>query len=83
MHDMGYRVNQNILNAWAENAGESFDWCLEGYSGLPVLDTTAPLFRRERPLTVPGLNHSMRLYWAVLPEGMLRKKNNRKLDGKG
>lgn len=42
MHDMGYRVNQNILNAWAENAGESFDWYLEGYSGLPVLDTTAP-----------------------------------------
>ena len=40
MHDMGYRVNQNILNAWAENAGESFDWYLEGYPGLPVLDTT-------------------------------------------
>ena len=33
MHDMGYRVNQNILNAWAENAGESFDWYLEGYPG--------------------------------------------------
>ena len=40
MHDMGYRVNEAILNAWAENAGQAFDWYLEGYPNLPVLDTT-------------------------------------------
>lgn len=40
MKDMGYRVNQAILKTWAENAGEAFDWYLEGYPNIPVLDHT-------------------------------------------
>lgn len=41
MRDMAYKVSQNILRRWAEEAGEAFDWYLEGYPDIPVLKTTA------------------------------------------
>lgn len=41
MRDMGYKVSQNILRRWAQEAGEAFDWYLEGYPGIPVLPSTA------------------------------------------
>ena len=41
MKDMGYRVDQRILKAWADNAGEAFDWYIEAYPNLPVLKSTA------------------------------------------
>lgn len=40
MKDMGYRVDQRILRAWAEHAGEAFDWYLEPYPDIPVLKDT-------------------------------------------
>lgn len=40
MKDMGYRVNQAIFKTWAEYAGETFDWYLEGYPNIRVLKTT-------------------------------------------
>ncbi|WP_418710589.1 FAD-dependent oxidoreductase [Allofournierella sp.] len=41
MRDMAYKASQSILRRWADEAGEAFDWYLEGYPGIPVMRTTA------------------------------------------
>lgn len=41
MRDMAYKVSQNILRRWAQEAGAAFDWYLEGYPDIPVLKSTA------------------------------------------
>lgn len=41
MRDMAYKASQNILRRWADEAGEAFDWYLEGFPDIPVLKTTA------------------------------------------
>lgn len=38
MRDMAYKVSQNILRRWAEEAGEAFDWYLEGYPDIPGIE---------------------------------------------
>ena len=40
MRDMAYKVSQNILRRWAQEAGNAFDWYLEGLPDIPVLATT-------------------------------------------
>lgn len=40
MRDMSYKVNQNILKRWAEEAGAAFDWYMEGLDHIEVLDRT-------------------------------------------
>lgn len=40
LKDMCYMVNQNIYKKWAENAGSTFDWYMEGYPEAVVLNTT-------------------------------------------
>lgn len=43
MMDMCYKVSQDILARWAKEAGEAFDWYLEGYPDIPVLENTASI----------------------------------------
>lgn len=43
MRDMAYKPSQNILRRWADEAGEAFDWYLEGYPDIPVMPTTASI----------------------------------------
>jgi len=40
MTHMCYLVSQRILNRWAQEAGQAFDWYLEGYPDIPVLRDT-------------------------------------------
>lgn len=40
MQDMAYKASQNILRRWAEEAGEAFDWYMDGMEGVEVLDRT-------------------------------------------
>jgi len=40
MKDMCYKVSQDILKRWADEAGEAFDWYIEGYPDIPVLKET-------------------------------------------
>lgn len=41
MRDMAYKPSQSILRRWAQEAGEAFDWYLEGYPNIPVMESTA------------------------------------------
>lgn len=40
MKDMCYRVDQRILKTWIDNAGEAFDWYLEGFPETKILKRT-------------------------------------------
>lgn len=40
MRDMSYKVNQNILKRWSQEAGEAFDWYMEGLDSIEILDRT-------------------------------------------
>ena len=37
MKECGYRPNQRILNLWADNSGEAFDWFLAASEGQYVV----------------------------------------------
>lgn len=41
MKECGYRPNQRILNLWAENSGEAFDWYLAASEGQYVVEAEA------------------------------------------
>ncbi|MEG2260566.1 MAG: FAD-binding protein [Raoultibacter sp.] len=41
MKECGYRPNQRILNLWADNSGEAFDWFLAPSEGKYIVETEA------------------------------------------
>lgn len=43
MRHMCYLVSQRIFKRWAEEAGDAFDWYLEGYPDIPVLKETGDI----------------------------------------
>ena len=47
MKECGYRPNQRILNLWAENSGEAFDWYLAASEGKYVVEAEAEPYDGE------------------------------------
>ena len=44
MKECGYRPNQRILNLWAENSGEAFDWFLAASEGQYVVEAESDTY---------------------------------------
>lgn len=44
MKECGYRVNQRLINLWADNSGEAFDWFLEPSEGKYVVEPEADYY---------------------------------------
>ena len=47
MKECGYRPNQRILNLWAENSGEAFDWFLAPSEGKYVVEAESDPYDGE------------------------------------
>ncbi|MEG0375910.1 MAG: FAD-dependent oxidoreductase, partial [Raoultibacter sp.] len=47
MKECGYRPNQKILNLWAENSGEAFDWFLAASDGKYVVEAESDHYDGE------------------------------------
>lgn len=47
MKECGYRPNQRILNLWADNSGEAFDWFLAPMEGEYVVEAEADPYDGE------------------------------------
>ena len=66
MKECGYRPNQRILNLWADNSGEAFDWFLAPMEGKYVVENESdPYDAEEGHLSVrkthwpePGNSHT-------------------------
>lgn len=44
MKECGYRPNQRILNLWADNSGEAFDWFLAASEGQYVVEAESDTY---------------------------------------
>ena len=47
MKECGYRPNQRILNLWADNSGEAFDWFLAPMEGKYVIENESDPYDAE------------------------------------
>lgn len=47
MKECGYRPNQRILNLWADNSGEAFDWFLAPMEGKYVVEAESDPYDEE------------------------------------
>ena len=47
MKECGYRPNQRILNLWADNSGEAFDWFLKPMEGKYVVENESDPYDEE------------------------------------
>lgn len=69
MHDMAYKASHNILRRWAEEAGEAFDWYMDGMDGVEILD-------RTDQVPTKGVKCYIQPRRLPLPEGFDNEKEN-------